>query len=285
MSRVPNADVAPPTDAGPEAPPAAWRYRRTHLLAAGVALVVGGALTVLARTGIGPLVIGIALTQALLVFAWVLGTGLPGRIGGLVLGLLAAAAADVVVVVWPTSELSPLLAVAGLSVPALFIHQLTRGVVRLRVTESLSDIALLIVSVIAAAALVPLWHETTGVAMATAVLAAATGALVVAHVVDAWWPMPRFDASVPNGLTAVAAAAVVGAVVGFVRLHGTVEFTSARSVFLGAAVGAVASLLGVGCAFLPADVPRPWLRPIYLVLLPLTLVAPVGYLLCLAVRA
>jgi hypothetical protein len=254
-------------------------------MSAAVALVVGGGLSGLAHASSAALLAGVAVTQLILVMAWVFGTGLPGRIGGLVLGLLAAVAADIVIVHWPDAQLSPLLAIVGLAIPAMFIHQLSRGVVRRRTTESLSDIALLVVCVVALPAFVQLRHESGGPAMASAAIGAAAAALLAGHLVDARWPVPRFDAAVPRGLLGVVIGAALAALIGYLRLHGTVEFSAGRSLFLGAAVGAVASLLAVGAAFLPHEVALPRLRPVYVVLIPLALVAPVGYLLCLAVRA
>ncbi len=284
MSDYP-ADARPVQPAVTQSPPAAAE----HLTSAGVALIVGAGLGVAATIGAGALLIGVAVTQAIVIAAWVFGTGLPGRIGALAIGGLAAAAADLVVVHWPHGQLSPLLAVVGLALPVMFVHQLTRGVVRARVTESLSDIALLVVCVVALAAFIQLRHETGGAAMASATVFAASGALVVGHLVDARWPVARFDPTVARGLTGVVAATAVAAVIGYVRLHGTVEFSAGRSAFLGAAVGAVVSLLAVGIAFVrpspsaPAGALR-HLRPVYAVVIPLALVAPIGYLLCLAVR-
>ncbi len=235
------------------------------------------------------LLIAVAVLQGLLVTAWVFGTGLPGRIGALVIGALAAAGADVVVSRWPHGQLGTLLGVLALAVPAMFIHQLTRGVVRARVTESLSDIAVLVVAVVALPALLQLRHETSGKLMVSVVVLAASSALVVGHLVDAVLPLPRFDPTVSRGLLAVIVAIGVGTAVGYLRLHDTVEFTSGRASFLGAAIGGMVSLFAVGAAFVEQASSAPpgasrWLRPVFGVLLPLALLAPVAYLLCLAIR-
>ncbi len=264
--------------------------RRNHLAGALVALVAGAALAVLAHGSANGLLAGIAVAQAVLIGSWVFGTALPGRIGALLIGGLAAAGADVAVVRWPHGQLGTLLAVLGLALPVMFVHQLTRGVVRTRVVESLSDIALLVVSVVALAALVQLRHETGGQSMAVAVIIAAGAALVAGHLVDLVWAAPRFDPEVSRGLLAVVVAVVVGAVVGYLRLHSTVEFTTGRAIFIGAAVAAIVSLFAVGAGFIeqsssaPADGAARRLRPAYAVLVPLGLLAPVAYLLCLAIR-
>jgi hypothetical protein len=260
-----------------------------HLGSAVVAALAGAGLTVADRYGAGGLLVGIAVTQGLLVLAWVFGTALPGRIGGIVVGALAAGGADFAVSRWPHGQLGTLLAVLALAVPVMFVHQLSRGVVRARVVESLSDISVMVVAVVAMSALAQLRHETDGSAMVTAVVLAAAGALVVGHLVDMVAPVPRFDPMVPRGLLAVVVGAAVGAAIGYLRLHDTIEFTSNRSVYLGASVGAVVSLFAVGAAYVQRGSPprgrvRAVARNVSGVLLSLSLLAPVGYLLCLVIR-
>ncbi|MEP6598657.1 MAG: hypothetical protein ABJB98_04325 [Actinomycetota bacterium] len=261
----------------------------THLAPAAIVLVVGGGLAILPDHGTAALLAGVAVTQAVLVVSWVFGTAMPGRLGGIVLGGLTAAGADVAVSRFPGGQLGTLLAVAGLALPAMFVHQLTRGVVRTRVFESLSDIALMLVCVLALSAFIQLRHETGGVAMSSAVLAAITVALVVGHLVDLGWSMPRFDPAVPRGLVAVLVATAAAGAVGYLRLQGTVEFTSSRGALVGTAVGAAASLFAVGAAFIDqATAESPGrvaaLRPVFGAVIPLALSAPVAYLLCLAIR-
>ena len=274
---------------GPEAVDPATRPGINHLGSAAVAVLAGGALAVAADRGALQLLIAVAVVQGLLAISWVLGTGMPGRIGGIVVGGLAAAGADVVVSRWPHGQLGTLLGVLALVVPAMFVHQLTRGVVRARVTESLSDIAVLVVAVVALPALVQLRHETDGKTLVVVVVLAAAGALVAGHLVDAVVPRPRFDPAVSRGLLAVIVGIGVGAGVSYQRLHDTVDFTSGRAALLGAAVGGIVSLFAVGAAFVEQTSSAPGgptrlLRPVFGVLLPLGLIAPVGYLLCLAIR-
>lgn len=260
-----------------------------HLGGAIAAGVVAVGLAAASKFGVTPLLIGVAVTQGLLILAWVIGTELPGRIGGIVVGALAAAGADFVVSRWPHGQAGALLGVLALAVPVMFVHQLTRGVVRTRVVESLSDIAVLVVGVVALAALMQLRHETVGALMVSALVLAAGGALVAGHIVDAIKPVMRFDAKVPRGLPAVIVGAAVGAAVTYFRLHNTVEFAGNRSLYLGAAVGAIVSLFAVGTAFiehglrlarrLPTIV-----RPVATAVLSFALLIPVGYLICLQVR-
>lgn len=285
---VPGSTTAPGSTTSPTAQ-SAPRGGISHVAGAITALIVGGALVATARLGTTPFLIAVAAAQGLLVLSWVLGTGLPGRLGGLVIGALAAAGADAVVSHWPHGQLGTLLGVLALVMPALFIHQLTRGVVRTRVVESLSDIALMVVAVVAFAALLQLRHEADGALMTTGVLLAAGGALVVGHLVDMMAPMPRFDRDVSRGLLAVIAGIAVGALAGYLRLRDTVEFTSGRAAFLGGAIGGIVSLFAIGAAYVEHALPRGSrmrriFRPVFAVLISLGLLAPVGYLLCLAIR-
>ena len=299
----PDADVelavataaATTADAAPAGTGPGDRERIGHLLGAASALVAGAALAVTSYYSALALLIAVAVVQAVLVLVWVRGTGLPGRIGAIVLGGLAAAGADVVVSVWPHGRLGVILAVLGLAVPAMFVHQLMRGVVRTRVVESLSDIALVIVAVVALSSLLQLRHEFTGDATAgdvvSAVIAAVALGLVVGYLIDVVAPVARFDAEVPRGLLGLVGGIVVGAAVTYLRLHTYLDFGTSRSLFLGGAVAAIAGLLAIGMAFvarsssMPVDSLSTGLRPVFTAVVPLCLSAPVAYLLALAIRS
>ena len=131
------------SDAGSDAPSLVF----DHASGAVLAILAGVLLSVTAHIGALELLVGVAVAQAALIGSWIFGTALPGRIGALVIAGCAAAGADTVVSVWPHSELGTLLPILGLALPAAFVHQLTRGVVRNRVVESMSDIAVLIIAV------------------------------------------------------------------------------------------------------------------------------------------
>jgi hypothetical protein len=265
--------------------------RDEHASGAVVAILAGAVLAVGAHVGALALLVVVAVAQAALIGSWVFGTGLPGRIGALLIAGAAAAASDTVVSVWPHGQLGTLLPVVALAVPVAFVHQLTRGVVRNRVVESLSDISVLVVCVVAFAALVQLRHEQLPVRTAYAVVLVIAAALAVGHFTDMVVSVPRFDPDVSRGLLAVVASGVVGALVGRLTLDGEVEFADGRAIFLGAAIGVLAALFAVGSAFiqhatsLPIS-PRPRrLRPVFGALVPMALVSPVAYLLCLAIHA
>src|SRR6266536_187111 len=140
MSRHAARPEPPARPARPVVGQPAWK---AHLGAAALAAVVCPALVVAAHVSRLGLLAGLGALQALLVLAWVFGTGLPGRIGGLLIGAAVAGGADAVLHLRDRASLSGLLGVLGLTVPALLLHQLSRGVVRVRVTESMSGVAAL----------------------------------------------------------------------------------------------------------------------------------------------
>lgn len=267
-----------------------------HLASIGVVLLAGGGLTWAAHSGALPLLIAVAVVQALLAVAWVGATAMPGRDGGLVIAALAAAGADVTVSVWPHGRLGTLLIVLGLALPVMFVHQLMRGAARMRIVESMGDVAMLVVAVVGLPALLQLRHEFTSSATAgslvAGVIAASAGALVIGYVVDLVMPAPRFDVAVPRGLLAVVASAGLGGSIGHLTLDGSSQFPDARGSFAGAALGALVAFFAVAVAFLEVSTPLPEggaaarrLRPVMAALLPLSLLGPVAFLLCLAIRA
>jgi hypothetical protein len=268
--------------------------RPQPLVAALIAVLAGAALAAGAQHSATTLLVAVAIAQAALVGAWTFGAAIPGRIGSLLIGGGVAAGADTVVVVWPHGRLGALLPVLGLVVLTMFVHQLIRGVVRTRVVESLSDITLVVVAVAALPALLQLRHEFAADdqpdRVASAVVGAAAAALVVGFVVDAVVSRPRIDAAVPRGLPAVILAGIAAALVGWARLHHVGEFAGWRDAVVGAVVGLTAVLVSVGASFAEAGVmapPRRWRRQLRLVfadLFAFAAVAPVGYVLCLAIR-
>jgi hypothetical protein len=268
-----------------------------HSASLALAVLVGVALALSARASALALLVVVAALQALLAFAWVLGSDLPGRKGALVLAGMAAAAADVCVSVWPHGRLGSQLAVLGLAVPLLFVHQLMRGAARVRVSRSLAAVSLLVLAEVSLPSLLQLRHEFADPDVAGTVVSGvaviAAGALTVGFLVDMIVAAPRFDPAVPRGLLAVLASAGLGGSVGYLMLQsgGYSEFVDGRGAFIGASLGALVGLLAVGVAFVehdldePASAPARRLRPAVAVLVPLAVLAPLAYLLCLAVRA
>jgi hypothetical protein len=268
-----------------------------HTGSLAVAVLAGLLLGFGARIGSTALLVATGVVQALLAFAWVFGTRLPGRKGALVLAGLAAAGSDVAVSVWPNGRLGTLLPVLGLAIPAMFIHQLSRGAARVRVVESLGGIALLVLAETALSALQQLRHEfghQSGGHVVSAVVAIAAAALVVGYLVDLISTAPRFDPDVPRGLLGVIASAGLGGSLGYLLLQsdGSSDFVGGRGAFIGASLGALVALFAVAVAFAEHNVPVPTgsafavrMRPVLGAVVPLSLLAPVAYLLCLAIRA
>jgi hypothetical protein len=285
--------MAPVTEAAPDEP----EVNHSGSMAVAIALTL--ALAITARVGATALLVAIAAVQALLVLTWVLATRMPGRRGAIIIGALAAAAADIVVSVWPHGQLGTLLAVLGLALPAMIIHQLVRGAARVRVVESLGMSALLVAMVVGLPALLQLRHElpTTLAGRTTSGIAAViAGALAIGFLVDLLAPLPRFDPAVPRGLFAVVASTGLGCSLGYLLLQSEQqrEFAGGRGIFLGASLGAIAALVAVGASFAESNVPFADAaagggfgvrsRPLLAVVVPLSLMMPVAFLLALAIR-
>lgn len=303
--RTKPSNVERPASVGRPMDPAGVRVLPiNHLQLAVLSALLGGLLVVGSRLGPAGLLVAVALVQAVLIPSWVLGTGLPGRIGGLVVGALAAAGADAATMHWHDSGYSPVLGVLGLAVPVMFVHQLTRGVVRTRVVESMSAIAVLVVGVVALAGLLVLRRQGSGATITLALTAAITLGLVVNHLTDAALPAPRFDPAIDRGLPAVLAGVLAGGLVGLLLLRHDLDFAGGRATFVGAAVAAVACLLSIGASFaesrepavartddpdgpvpaateLPPEIPASLarLRPAAAVALTIALTAPAAYVL------
>ncbi len=290
MARV--TDVRPAATPGDLEPGAVIVNHPAALVSAALA---GGLLVFGARTGPVPLLVAIAVVQAALSIAVFLGMALPGRIGALVICALAAAGADVAVSLWPHGRLGVLLAVLALALPAMFVHQLVRGAARYRIVDSIGATGLLLVAVVGLAALVQLRHEFAspgaGAKIVAGVVAASAGALVIGHCVDLLLAAPRFDPAVARGLLAVVASAGLGGSIGHLLLGSLAQFAGGRGAFTGAALGALVAFLAVGAAYLEAAEGLPQsgvsrlARPVVSALLPLAVLAPVAFLLCLAIRA
>ena len=280
--------MAPVTDAASD------EVELNHLGSLAVTLLAGALLIGTARTSAVALLVGVAVVQAVLSVAWVFGTSLPGRRGAVVVAALAAAGADVTVSRWPSGRLGTLLIVFGLAIPVMFVHQLMRGAARVRLVESLGGIALIVFAVVALPALIQLRHEfagpTLGGRVVAGVVAAAAGALVVGYLVDLVLAAPRFDPAVARGLLAVIASTGLGGSIGHLMLRSDAAFLGGRGAFAGAALGALVAFFAVGVAFIERSAPTPHtgfarrVRPVLSALLPLSILAPAAFVLCLAIR-
>lgn len=264
--------------------------RQGNLGAAVVAAALTVALAVPSLFGREAVVAATAALQLLLVYSWVLGTSMPGRVGALLLGLVTATGCDVLVYRLPHEGLGPILDVYPAVFVLAIVHQLCRGVVRVRVTESLAHVCTLCAAVAALAGYLAL-EGTAGGATLLSVSVTATGLAVVAgHLVDAVLPVPRFDRGVEHGLLGVVAAAGAGAAVGWLRVSQSTLAVEPRSgAILGGALGLLAALVGVGIAYVcevsrPQRVPFAGLTLPYLrAVLPFAVTAPVSLVLGMAV--
>jgi hypothetical protein len=267
--------------------------RTGHVVPAVLALVVGVVAVFAPRYGhdLGWLATVVAL-QALLIWAFVLGTAIPGRIGGLLLSAGAAATADGLLLADKSTSLAPMLTVYGLLFPVLFLHQLARGVVRARVTESLAGVA---AGAVAAAALAPLLElRQVSPPVASAALLAGAAGLLGGRVLDLLSPGEAFGEGVFHGLVGVVGATVAGGVAAIARLrhypgHGDPAVSTLGAGLLGAGIGVTVGLVAVGAAYVavtahPRRTPFASLTlPVLKVLLPLAATTPVAYLLGLVV--
>jgi hypothetical protein len=277
----------------------AWK---AHLGAAGLAALATPALVVAAHAGRVSFVTAIGVLQALLVVAWMVGTGLPGRIGGLLIGTGVAGAADAVLYVRDKASLAGLLGVLALAVPAMLAHQLSRGVVRVRVTESLSGVAALSTAGAAASAYLALYQAVEGTRLVSAAVVAAGVGLVAGRLIDIALPVPRLAAEVPHGLLGVSTSIAFGATAGAAYSLGARQLEIGEGALLGAGTAAVVALVAVAVGYVArttaggepdAGPGQPAGRPVgppatrsrglalaYLrVALPLAFAAPVAYLL------
>lgn len=156
---------------------------RPPLLGQGLAgAVLGGILLALAWAHEDALLGGVAVLQLLAVLGFLAVTETPAAQGVFVLGVLAAAAADVTVVV-DDGRARYLGAVVGLSLVAGLLHQLARRE-RSRVTESLADTLVVVTIVTAAAGLAAAARTSDGVWPTRVALAAAAAALLAGRIGD-----------------------------------------------------------------------------------------------------
>lgn len=268
------------TVAGPK------RARRDQAAAALIAAATGAMLwRVPVAAGWPGLIGSVSAAQALLVVCWMAGLALPGKIGTLLLGDGAAVAADVAVLTRHQASLAPLAGVIAVAFLVMLLHQLCRGVVRVRMTASVSGVAMLVVADCGLAALLVLHRVDRGTPVVSAAVLAMAAALVVANLVDLLAPVARFDDDVAAGPAAPLLAAIAGATAAIWRLHGVSDFGVIGGAVFGGLLGLCCGLLAVAAAYVavsarPRKAPFTWLAvPALRVLVPLAMTTPVAYLL------
>ena len=103
-------------------------------------------------------------------------------------------------------------------------------------------------------------------------------------------PGLRFEPEVPRGLGGVIASLVVGGIVGFVRLHGRSSSPPGGPSFSEPPWVRIVGLLGVGFSYVThtlqtSSTAARVFRPVLAAVLPLAVLAPVAYVLALAIQA
>ncbi|MCW2683340.1 MAG: conserved rane protein of unknown function [Blastococcus sp.] len=227
--------------------------RAHHLPAVGLG---AGAVVLLVAL---PVVLGdvgrlaaVLVLQLGLVLAWVLATGIQGFVGSLAVGVAAAVAADLVLVLPGRPELGGLLAVFGVGFLAAVLQQMFRRP-RPDLVASLAGSVLLVCVVAALAVLLLVGRSPSGSGRALVALLAIGAAMVVGHLVDLLLPRPQLAAGVPRGLLALVLAVAAGAAVGFLgRAAGEVS-DGLVAVGYGAVLGGVAGFAGLVTSYVVVD--------------------------------
>jgi hypothetical protein len=181
---------------------------------AGFAALLGIGLVFGAQTSLPdsriPFAIVVFGVQVLFLLAWTMAMRPPAvlLVGGVC--LVVAAAADVAAVRSEVAGLAALGYIAAAGLAAGVLGQLVRPADRRRVTESLGATVLLVIGVVAFATLIVLSRVPRGTQAIFICLAGTAVALVVARLVDAFFPKPRLAPQVPRGAAGVVAGAMAG---------------------------------------------------------------------------
>lgn len=234
---------------------------RPSLPAQGLAAAgVGGLLAVAGLLGIGALTVAVAVLQVLLVLGGLALLAAPGARGLGVLGGLAAAAADAVVLSAPDElggevggDVDGLAGVVGLALVASLLLQLLRRE-RVRVTESLAGGLFVIVLGVCAACLLALRQSPAGADVLFVGLAAAATSLLAGRLADRAAPRPALRPGSTRGWPGLLLGLGSGALAGLAVAAAT-GIPGLRGGLLGLAASAT-----VAAADLAADLAATGLR-------------------------
>jgi hypothetical protein len=252
---------------------------RPPLLGQGlIASALGFGLLALAHADADALLGGVVLVQLLGVLGFLAVTEAPAAGGVFGIGLAAAAAADVVVVV-DDGRVRYLGAVVALSLVLGLLHQLSRKD-RSRVTESLADTLVAVTLVTSAAALAAAARQDDGTWPTRAGLVAAATALLAGRVGD--WAVHRPALAIGSSRAWPGLLLALGAGVAAAAVTSGDHLSTADAALIGltaaAAVAATDLLIDLAAAELtpgPADARRvAALRPTSVVV-PFALLGPV----------
>ncbi|MEU2347158.1 hypothetical protein [Modestobacter sp. NPDC049651] len=254
-----------------------------HLPAAGLAVVAAALLAGL------PAVLddagrfaAVLVLQLALVAGWVVGTGVRGRAGALVIGGVAAVAADLSLVLPDRPDLDGLLTVLGPAFLVAVVHQMTRPAPRAALVTSLASVVLLVSAVSSLAVLLAVGRVPgqSGIVTTTAFVVGA--ALVVGHLADLLAPRPLIADGVPRGLVGLVLSVLIGVAVALLRGGSGSMLDLLTAATYGAALGGVAALTGLGASYLVAQrTGHGWALSVVQALLPWAAAAPVAYALAL----
>jgi hypothetical protein len=261
--------------------------RGHHLPAAGVVVVAVLLLVGLPHLlGDAGRLAAVLVLQLALVVAWVVATGIEGFAGSVVVGALAAGAADLVLMLPARPTLGGLVAVLGVGFLAGVLQQMLRRR-RTGVVASLSGGVLLLCAVCALSVLLLEGRSALGPGEGTSGVLAVGAALVAGHLVDLVLPRPQVAEGVPRGLAGVVLSVLVAAGVALAR-RGTGPGAAglpapAAPLLFGAALGVVAALGALAASYLSVESPaeaagpaRAWALPVVQAVLPLAACAPVA---------
>jgi hypothetical protein len=244
--------------------------RPLSLAIAGFAALLATALILGAQTSgpdsRTPYAIVLFGVQMLFVLAWTMAMRppVPALVAGV--GVVAAVLTDYLAVTTEAPRTLPLFGIALAGVVVIVGGQFAFRVDRLRVRDSLGSTVLIVFGVIATALLIVLTRRPVGTQGAIVCVAAAGFALVVARLVDAFFPKPRIAPQVPRGATGIIAGAMLGtlgaAALGSVLV---LPFTPAKGAILGLVAAGVAVLIDLAINFTeagrawPGEAPTFWL--------------------------
>jgi hypothetical protein len=216
----------------------------------GVGLVFGAQTS--APDARAPFAIVVLGVQALFVLAWTMAMRPPAVL--LVAGvcLAVAAGADVAAVRSEIAGLAPLGYIAAAGLLAGVLGQLVRPADRKRVTDSLGATVLLVVGVVAFSTLIVLSRVPRGTQVILVCLAGTAVALVVARLVDAFFPRPRLAPQVPRGAAGVVAGAMAGTLTSAVIGSFLYSFSPTTGAVIGLVTATVAVLVDLAADYAEA---------------------------------
>jgi hypothetical protein len=186
---------------------------------------------------------------------------------GTVAGVCVAAAlvADYLAVNREPAGILPLIVVAAAGYAVAVAGQFIRPSDRMHVRDALSGTLLIVVGVVSFAQLIVLTRKPVGTQAVLVCLTAVAVSVLVAHLVDAFFPRPRIAPQVPRGASGIIAGAMLGtlaaAALGSVLV---LPFTPAKGALLGFVAAGVAMLVDLAVNYsevgrrMAGDTPTFW---------------------------